>query len=147
MIVPKCLQRTAEVLAQSLYISAPTLSQIAAIAAFDATEELEQRKAQYAANREFLLNALPGIGIDEFSPVDGAFYIYADVSRLTNDSEAFCRRMLDQTGVATTPGIDFDAGRGNAYIRFSFSGATEIVTDAVRRLKDWTPKDSTPEYA
>lgn len=147
MVVPDDLLRSVECLAQNLYISTPTLAQIAAEAVFDCTEELDANVARYAVNRSILLEGLPAAGFESLAPADGAFYIYADVSRLTNDSEAFCRRMLDQTGVATTPGIDFDAGRGNAYIRFSFSGATEIVTDAVRRLKDWTPKDSTPEDA
>ncbi len=137
MIVPPSLVRTAEILAQSLYISAPTLSQHAAIAAFDATEELEQRKSQYADNRAFLLDALPSIGVDEFSPVDGAFYIYADVGRFTNDSFAFAQRMLKETGVAMTPGADFDTERGHRYIRMSFAGSRAEMEQAVRRLKNW----------
>ncbi len=137
MIVPPSLMRTAEILAQSLYISAPTLSQYAAIAAFDATEELEQRKAQYAENRAFLLDALPGVGIDEFSPVDGAFYIYADVGRFTNDSFAFAQRMLKEIGVATTPGADFDTERGHRYLRLSFAGSRGEMEQAISRLKIW----------
>jgi aspartate/methionine/tyrosine aminotransferase len=140
MIVPECLARTAEVLSQSLYISAPTLSQHAALAAFDATDELEQRKAHYAANREFLLKALPSIGIDEFSPVDGAFYIYADVGRYTNDSFAFAQRMLSETGVAMTPGADFDAARGSRYLRMSFAGTLEHMQQAMERLGKWLPR-------
>ncbi|NNE22364.1 MAG: aminotransferase class I/II-fold pyridoxal phosphate-dependent enzyme [Rhizobiales bacterium] len=137
MIVPPSLVRTAEVLAQSLYISAPTLSQYAAIAAFDATEELEQRKAAYAGNRAFLLDALPGIGIKDFSPVDGAFYIYADVGRFTNDSFAFAQKMLGEIGVAVTPGADFDPHRGHRYVRMSFAGTRDEMERAVTRLKDW----------
>ena len=142
MVVPDDLLRSVECLAQNLYISTPTLAQIAAEAVFDCTAELDANVARYALNRSILLEGLPAAGFESLAPADGAFYIYADVSRLTNDSEAFCRRMLDQTGIATTPGIDFDAGRGNAYIRFSFSGATENIADAVRRLKDWTPVDA-----
>ncbi len=137
MVVPECLARVCEVLSQSLYISAPTLSQIAAVAAFDATDELEQRKAQYAANREFLLDALPGIGIDDFSPVDGAFYIYADVGRFTNDSFAFAQKALAETGVALTPGADFDPERGHRYIRISFAGAHEQMRQGIDRLGRW----------
>jgi aspartate/methionine/tyrosine aminotransferase len=139
MVVPDDLLRSVECLAQNLYISAPTLAQIGAEAAFDSSEELDANVARYAANRNLLLNGLPVAGFDRLASADGAFYIYADVSRLANDSEAFCRRMLDETGIATTPGIDFDADRGNAYIRFSFSGATDNITEAVRRLQAWNP--------
>lgn len=137
MVVPDHLVRACEVLAQSLYISAPTLSQIAAIAAFDASDELEERKQVYAANREFLLAALPGIGIDRFMPVDGAFYVYADVSRFTNDSLAFAHDMLRQAGVAVTPGADFDAERGSAHIRMSFAGSRADMEQAIERLGGW----------
>lgn len=137
MIVPPSLVRTAEVLSQSLYISAPTLSQHAAIAAFDATDELEERKSVYAGNREYLLDALPGIGIEDFSPVDGAFYIYADVGRFTNDSFAFAQKMLGEIGVAMTPGADFDPERGHRYLRMSFAGSRTEMEGAVNRLKDW----------
>ena len=137
MIVPPGLVRTAEILSQSLYISAPTLSQYAAIAAFEATEELEQRKAVYAENRAILLDALPEIGIDKFSPVDGAFYIYADVGRFTNDSFAFAEKMLREIGVATTPGADFDTERGHRYLRLSFAGHRQEIETAIGRLKTW----------
>ena len=137
MIVPPSLIRTAEVLSQSLYISAPTLSQHAAIAAFDAIEELEQRKAVYAGNRELLLDALPQLGIEDFSPVDGAFYIYADVGRFTNDSFAFAQKMLSEIGVATTPGADFDPERGHRYLRLSFAGSRGEMEKAVSRLRGW----------
>ncbi len=139
MVVPDDLLRSVECLAQNLYISAPTLAQIAAEAVFDCTEELDANVARYAANRTLLLEGLPKAGFDRLASADGAFYIYADVSRFANDSEAFCRRMLDETGIATTPGTDFDPDRGNGYLRFSFSGATENIAEAVRRLKLWGP--------
>ncbi|MEM7429599.1 MAG: aminotransferase class I/II-fold pyridoxal phosphate-dependent enzyme [Pseudomonadota bacterium] len=137
MIVPEQLVRPVECLAQSLYISAPTVSQMAAVAAFDATEELEGHKAKYARNREMLLNELPGIGFSEFTPVDGAFYVYADVSRFTNDSSDFALKMLREIGVATTPGADFDAARGHRFIRMSFAGSEEEMREAVTRLSGW----------
>ncbi len=137
MVVPEDLLRAIECLAQNLFISPPTLSQWAAVAAFDCHRELEANVARYAANRELLLAQLPKAGFDRLAPADGAFYIYANVSRLTNDSEDFCRRMLQQTGVAATPGIDFDPDRGRAYIRFSFAGSTEDMDQAARRLIAW----------
>ncbi len=140
MICPPDLARAVECLAQNLFISPPTLAQHAAEAAFDCTEELEANVARYAANRALLLAGLPKAGIDRIAPADGAFYLYADVSPLTNDSEAFCARMLAETGVATTPGIDFDQGRGRAYVRLSFAGATADMEEAVDRLARWVPK-------
>jgi aspartate/methionine/tyrosine aminotransferase len=137
MIVPPDLLRAVEVLAQNLYISPPTLAQVAALAAFDATAELDANVARYKANRDLLLAALPQAGFTRFAPADGAFYLYADVAHLTNDSEEFCRRMLAETGVAATPGTDFDPGRGRAYVRFSFAGPAEDMEEAVRRLKSW----------
>ncbi|MGI9383681.1 MAG: pyridoxal phosphate-dependent aminotransferase [Methyloligellaceae bacterium] len=137
MVVPDGLVRTIERLAQNLYISPPTLSQHAAIAAFDARDDLEAIKAVYAENRDLLLEALPKAGLTEILPADGAFYLYADVTRFTNDSAAFARRMLNDIGVAVTPGIDFDAERGNRYIRFSYAGRTEEMAEAARRLRSW----------
>ena len=132
--------RAVECLAQNLYISPPTLSQYAAAAAFDCSVELDANVARYAANRKILLDELPRAGLDRLAPADGAFYLYADVRRLTNDSEDFCRRMLAETGVATAPGTDFDQGRGRGYVRFSFAGATADMTEAAKRLKAWLPK-------
>ena len=140
MVVPERLVRPVEKLAQSLFISAPTLSQIAAVAAFDATEELESRKQIYAANRALLLKELPLIGLDEFLPVDGAFYLYADVRKFTNDSFSFAQKMLNEIGVAVTPGADFDHTRGNQYIRLSFAGSTASVEQAVERIGNWLKK-------
>ncbi|MGY2051846.1 pyridoxal phosphate-dependent aminotransferase [Methylobacterium sp. JK268] len=137
MVVSEALVRPIERLAQNLYISAPYLSQVAALAAFDATEELEAVKADYARARALLLNALPGLGLGDVHPADGAFYLYADVARLTNDASTFCRRMLDEAGVAATPGLDFDPAEGHHHLRFSFAGGEKEAHEAVRRLKGW----------
>jgi aspartate/methionine/tyrosine aminotransferase len=137
MIVPEALQRPVERLAQNLFISAPTLSQIAATAAMDAHEELEEVRVSYARNREVLLRELPKVGIANFLPADGAFYLYADIGHLTNDSAVFARAMLEEAGVATTPGLDFDRERGQRFLRFSFAGSEADVGEAVARLKAW----------
>jgi aspartate/methionine/tyrosine aminotransferase len=137
MVVPPGLLRTVECLAQNLFISPPTLSQHAALAVFDCAEEIAANVARYAANRALLLAELPKAGFDRLAPADGAFYLYADVAHLTNDSVAFCRRMLVETGVACTPGIDFDPRRGHAALRFSFAGSTETMREAARRLIRW----------
>jgi aspartate/methionine/tyrosine aminotransferase len=140
MIVPEDLLRPVECLAQNLFISPPTLSQLAAIAAFDCHAELEANVARYRANRALLLDALPAAGFDRLAPADGAFYLFAEVGHLTNDSEAFCQKMLAETGVATTPGVDFDPARGRAQLRFSFSGTTEDMGEAARRLRAWSQR-------
>lgn len=137
MVVPAHLIRTVERLAQNLYISPPGVSQVAALAAFDAVEELEANKAVYAANRELLLEELPRAGFPKLAPADGAFYFYADVTHLTDDADAFVRRMLAETGVATTPGNDFDPTRGNQFVRFSYAGTTAAMAEAMKRLRAW----------
>jgi aspartate/methionine/tyrosine aminotransferase len=137
MVVPERLVRPVERLAQNLYISPPTVSQVAALAAFDAREELQQNVEVYAANRELLVAELPKAGFDKLAPADGAFYIYADVSRFTNDSVAFAKAMLDEIGVAVTPGVDFDAKHGHNFIRFSYAGATARMREAALRLAEW----------
>jgi aspartate/methionine/tyrosine aminotransferase len=137
MVVPQALVRTVERLAQNLYISPPAVSQVAALAAFDCREELEANRAVYAANRELLLRGLPALGFDDIVPADGAFYLYADVSRLTDDSVAFARVMLDEAGVAVTPGTDFDEARGGRFIRFSYSGTTAAMQEGLERLARW----------
>ncbi len=137
MVLPPDLLRPAECLGQNLFISAPCLSQIAGEAAFDCGPQLDSYVAAYARNRSLLLEELPKAGLDRLAPADGAFYIYADVSALTNDSEAFCRRMLAEIGVAATPGIDFDPERGRHFVRFSFAGREAVMTEAARRLHDW----------
>jgi aspartate/methionine/tyrosine aminotransferase len=137
MILPEDLQRSVECLAQNIFISVPTLSQRAACAAFDCTEELDINVARYAANRELLLRELPRAGLDRLAPADGAFYIYADVGHLTNDSEAFCRQILAETGVALAPGTDFDPDRGRSTLRISFAGDTPTMAEAATRLQGW----------
>jgi aspartate/methionine/tyrosine aminotransferase len=139
MVLPPDLVKPIERLLQNFFISAPTLSQQAGIAAFDAHEELLGNVARYERNRTLLLNELPAAGFDHLITTDGAFYIYADVSARTDDSLDFCRRMLSETGVAATPGIDFDPKRGHRFVRFCFSGSTEDMAEAARRLKAWRP--------
>jgi aspartate/methionine/tyrosine aminotransferase len=134
MIVPELLVRPIEKLAQNLFISAPTISQIAAEAAFDATDELDGHVQRYRRNREIVLAALPDLGIERFAPPDGAFYVYADVSHLTGDSVKFCRDLLDSTGVAVTPGVDFDRERGHSTLRISYARDSETVAEAMRRM-------------
>ena len=137
MVVPDDLARAVECLAQNLYVSPPVLSQHAAIASFDCLAELDANVARYAENRDLLLRELPKAGFDRFAPSDGAFYLYADVAHRTNDSEEFCRRLLRETGVAATPGIDFDPRRGRATMRLCYAGSTADVAEAARRLKSW----------
>lgn len=134
MVVPERMVRAVERLAQNLYISAPTVSQMAAVEAFAATDELEANRAVYAANRELLLSGLPDAGFPNLAPPDGAFYIYADVGHLTGDSPAFCARLLKDTGVAVTPGVDFDPEGGRRSVRFSYAGSTADMAEAVQRL-------------
>ncbi len=137
MVLPETLLRSVECLAQNLFISPPAVSQHAAVAAFDCQEELDVNVARYAQNRELLLSRLPMAGFGHMAAAEGAFYLYADISHMTNDSLAFCRRMLTETGVAATPGVDFDPGRGNRFMRFSFAGSTEAMAEAARRLNAW----------
>ncbi len=136
MVLPEVLVRPIERIAQSLYISPPELAQVTAAAAFDATDDYERIKAGYAANRQVLLDHLPQLGFDAL-PVDGAFYLYAGVARLTNDSMEFCQKMLAETHIAATPGVDFDLTRGHQYMRFSFAGQESEIQLAIERLKDW----------
>ncbi|MGO8914336.1 MAG: pyridoxal phosphate-dependent aminotransferase [Stellaceae bacterium] len=137
VVVPPDMLRAVECLAQNLYISPPALSQHAALAAFDCRDELDANVRRYAVNRALLLEELPKAGFERFAPADGAFYLYADIAHLTNDSPDFCRRMLRETGVACTPGIDFDPARGHASLRIAFAGSTETMAEAARRLKSW----------
>lgn len=134
MVLPEQLVRPTERIAQSLYISPPELSQIAATSALDAVQELEAVKAGYAANRTLLLEGLPAIGFDKLLPVDGAFYIYADISRFSSNSLEFAKRILHEAGVAATPGVDFDPVHGHEFLRFSFAGAHEDMKSALERL-------------
>ena len=137
MVLPESLLRSVECLAQNLFVSPPAISQRAALAVFDCRDELDGHVKRYARNRALLLEELPKAGYDKLAPVQGAFYIYADVAHLTNDSQEYCQRMLRETGVAATPGVDFDPERGNRFVRFSFAGATDDMAEAARRLRDW----------
>jgi len=137
LVLPTDLAVGIERLAQNVVIAAPTLSQIAAVAAFDCHDELEANVTRYAANRRVLLDGLPTAGLDRLAPVDGAFYVYAAVDHLTDDSQRLCADWLEQLGLATTPGIDFDPTRGHQYVRFSFAGATADMEEAVSRLVGW----------
>jgi aspartate/methionine/tyrosine aminotransferase len=137
MVVPPQLLRAIERLQQNLAISVPTLSQIAAEAAFDGRAELEQIKHGYEDNRRILLEGLPRAGLDSFLPVDGAFYLYADISRFSNDSFEFASRMLEQAGVAATPGVDFDPLRGQRFLRLCYAGARNEMREAVERIGNW----------
>lgn len=137
MVLPEDLVRPVERLAQNLFISAPGIAQVAALAAMECGEELEGHVRRYAANRALLLEALPKAGLAKLAPAEGAFYLYADVGHLTNDSAAFCARMLAEIGVAATPGVDFDRTRGARTVRFSFCGATEEMAEAAERLRGW----------
>ncbi len=136
-VLPERLVRTVECLAQSLFISPPTLSQLAALAAFDARPELDAKVALYRRNRDLLIGRLPEAGIHRFLPPEGAFYLYADVSDISNDSEALCLRLLAETGVALTPGTDFDRARGHATVRISFAGPEPAIAEALGRLAAW----------
>ena len=136
-MVPEALVRPIERLAQNLYISPPTVAQVAAIGAFDGIEELEANRRAYAENRTLLLAELPKAGLTRIVPADGAFYLYVDVSDFTADSVAFTKEMLEETGVAATPGVDFDAERGGRYVRFCYAGTTADMAEAARRLQGW----------
>jgi len=137
MVLPEVLVRPVERIAQSLYISPPELSQIAATAALDAHEELEAIKSGYAQNRTLLMQELPKLGFDKLLPVDGSFYVYADTRRFSNDSLTFTKSMLEEAGVAATPGADFDPVNGHAFTRFSFAGSNDHMKEALSRLGKW----------
>ena len=140
MIVPKNHLRQVERLAQNLFICPPHASQITALKALEAKKELEQNVSIYKKNREILMNELPKIGFKSFSPPDGAFYIYVDVSEFTHDSLKFTKEILSKVGVAVTPGLDFDQVRGNTTIRFSYARSTEDILEGTKRLKEFMKK-------
>jgi aspartate/methionine/tyrosine aminotransferase len=137
LVMPEPLVRPVERLQQNLAISVPTLAQIAAEAAFDGRAEMEEVKHGYEENRRILIEGLPKDGLDKFLPVDGAFYLYADVSRFSNDSFVFAQRMLEEAGVAATPGVDFDPVRGHHFIRFCYAGSASEMHEAVERIGRW----------
>jgi aspartate/methionine/tyrosine aminotransferase len=137
MVMPEAFIRSVERLQQNFAISVPTLSQIAAEAAFDGRAEMDAIKRGYEENRRILIEGLPKAGLDEFLPADGAFYLYANVGRFTNDSLAFAKKMLDEAGVAATSGVDFDTARGAHYLRFCYAGSTAEMHEAVERIGGW----------
>jgi aspartate/methionine/tyrosine aminotransferase len=137
MVVPEPLVRSMERLQQNLSISVPTLSQIAAEAAFEGRDEMEAIKHGYQDNRRILIAGLPQAGLTEFLPADGAFYLYADVSKFTADSFDFTRQMLEQAHVAATPGSDFDPIHGRSYVRFSYAQSSADMHEAVARISKW----------
>lgn len=136
-IMPEELLRSSECLLQNFFISPPAISQYAAVEVFDCLDELDAVVASYARNRAVMLDALPKVGFTDFSPSQGAFYLYADVHQLTNNSDQFCRDMLNQAGVATVPGHDFDREQGSRYMRFSFCGREDRTAEAMERLQRW----------
>jgi aspartate/methionine/tyrosine aminotransferase len=137
MVLPEALVRPVERLQGNLAISVPTLSQIAAQAAFDGRAEVEAVKHIYEANRLALLAGLPAAGLDRILPVDGAFYLYADVSRFSSDSFAFAKQMLEDAHVAATPGVDFDPINGHRFVRFCYAGSTADMHEAMARIAKW----------
>jgi aspartate/methionine/tyrosine aminotransferase len=140
-LVPRRLRRAVDVLTGNFTICPPVLAQHAAVAAFSAESyaEVDGHVARYAENRALLLDGLPRLGLDRLAPADGAFYVYADVSHLTDDSMALCHRLLHDTGVATAPGVDFDTVEGGKFLRLSFAGAPSDITEALDRLEGWLP--------
>ncbi|MEL6452629.1 MAG: aminotransferase class I/II-fold pyridoxal phosphate-dependent enzyme [Pseudomonadota bacterium] len=137
MVVPEAHVRVVERLAQNMFICAPHASQVAALAAMDDTPTLEANMAVYRANRALMLDGLPKAGFAKIAPPDGAFYVYADVSDLTDDSRALAAEILAQAGVAVTPGLDFDPVRGHHTLRFSYAGSTDDIAEGLRRLTDF----------
>lgn len=139
MVVPDHLHDEVERLQQNLYICAPHISQVAGLAAFDCGEELDGHVERYRQQRDLLIAGLRGAGITDFAAADGAFYVYADISHLAADSRLLCERWLDELGVATTPGVDFDLRRGHRFVRFSYAGSREHIEDACDLLTSWKP--------
>ena len=137
LVAPVDLRPAALARMTNLFLTPPSLSQHAALVAMDCKAELEGHVQVYRANRQLLLDALPALGLRSIAPPDGAFYIWADIGHLTNDSLAFCERLLRDTGVATAPGVDFDPIDGNHFIRFSFAVSTPEVKEALERITPW----------
>jgi aspartate/methionine/tyrosine aminotransferase len=135
MVVPLKMVRQVERLAQNLFICASHASQVAALAAMDCHDELQENLLCYSANRKLMLDGLPKAGFDRIAPPDGAFYIYADVSEYTQDSRAFAAELLEHAGVAVTPGLDFDPQRGATTLRFSYARSTADIAEGLARLQ------------
>jgi len=142
MVLPDDLVRRTEMLQQSLFISAPTLSQIAGRVALGERDYAEEQKARYARNREILSSGLAALGFAATAPADGAFYAYADASAFTNDTMAFCKGLLETAGVAATPGVDFDRSGGQRFIRFSYAGSEATIVEALERMARFIPQPS-----
>jgi aspartate/methionine/tyrosine aminotransferase len=135
MVVPEHHIRHVERLAQNMFICAPHVSQVAALAAMDATDELEANMDVYRKNRDVMMQGLPQAGFTKIAPPDGAFYVYADVSDYTDNSLAFAKRILDEAGVAVTPGLDFDPARGATTLRFSYARSTQDIQEGLLRIE------------
>ncbi len=135
MVVPEAHVRTIERLSQNMFICAPHASQVAALAAMECKDELEGNVAIYAENRRLMLDGLPKAGFTRIAPPDGAFYIYADVSDITDDSRALAGEILEEVGVAVTPGLDFDKARGGGTLRFSYARSTDDISEGLHRLE------------
>ncbi|MEY4159595.1 MAG: hypothetical protein RLZZ136_216 [Pseudomonadota bacterium] len=142
LVVPQDLIAAARARMGNLFLTPPALAQHAGLIAFDCRAELEGHLQTYARNRALLLEALPGMGLGRIAPPDGAFYIYADVGHLTNDSLSFCEALLRETGVATAPGVDFDPVEGRRFIRFSFAVSTALIEQAIARMRPWFLKQA-----
>lgn len=144
MLVPERLRRAVATLVGNFAICAPAHSQLGAVAAFsaEAYQEAEARVGEYAKNRKLLLNGLTELGMDRFAPADGAFYVYVDISAWSVDSPGFCRKLLEDTGVAVVPGVDFDPVRGNEFVRLSFAGESAEITEGLRRIGAWLPESA-----
>ena len=140
MVVPENHIRQVERLAQNMFICAPHASQVVALAAMECREELTAYQAVYQKNRRLMIEGLPKAGFDRIAPPDGAFYIYADISHLTSDSLSFAREILQEAGVAVTPGLDFDTQRGAGSLRFSYAGSSEDIQEGLHRLKQFMQK-------
>lgn len=137
LVVPPDLIDAARARMGNLFLTPPALAQHAGLVAFDCRDELEGHVRTYARNRDLLLAALPAMGLDRIAPPDGAFYIYADVGHLTDDSLTLCEELLRATGVATAPGVDFDPVAGRRFLRFSFAVSTPLIEEAIARMTDW----------
>jgi aspartate/methionine/tyrosine aminotransferase len=137
LLTPSDLLDRARAYCGNLFLTPPSLSQHAALVAMDSRDELDGHLHTYRRNRELMLQAMPELGLSSIAPPDGAFYIYADIGHLTNDSLGFCERLLRETGVATAPGLDFDPVDGHRFMRFSFAVSTPLVEEALARLKPW----------
>ena len=141
MVVPEDHIRQVERLSQNLFVCPPHASQVTALAALDSNDELQANVDVYKKNREILLEELPKAGLKKFSPPDGAFYIYVDISEYSNDSLSFCKKVLEEANVAITPGVDFDQKRGNSTIRFSYARSTEDIIEGMKRIKEFMSKN------